>query len=793
MIQSLESRSVAAGRRDPSWRIHPLRPGTKIPMVDDWPTMATSDEAQIRAWWRETPDANMGIATGHGSGIFVLDVDVSTDSRGNAKRGKDSLDRLTAKYGPLPDTYTVRTWSGGLHFYFRMPDWDLTNRNKGLKDAGFPDLDIRGEGGQVAAPPSVVQGKAYTIQNAAPVADAPAWLLDLLKPKDKDRLWKPLAPATRPTAPRIAGDEPFTMPSTLAPNQAAYLRSVWAGEVAKVAAQAGQMDGEGNQTIHDATRRLADFLPYGVWTEDDITAAVLGAVDAWEHPDPGAARTVASALRGAERDGALGALPEPRKAVVPLRAVPDTSTHTATITNGTAALKVVEPTPTSDAEAYTLTDDGNAQRLVDAHGNEIRYVPERAKWLAWEGYRWQWDDAARVRELMKAIARTLPADENADRRHRDYSLSARGTSAALQQACSDARIVARSADLDGHRLHLNTPNGVVNLTTGQTSAADPAELHTRSTAVAPDEDMATPRFKAFLADTFGGNAEMIRFVQRIAGYSASGDVRYHVLPFLYGEGQNGKSVLMDVLRNLLGDYATTAPPGFLTASRQEHSAEIARLQGMRLVVASEVNQGTRFDEARVKELTGGDALTARYMRQDFFTFEPTHHLWLMGNHQPEVKAGGDSFWRRLRLVPFLHRVPDDKKIDGLADILAAEEGPGILAWIVRGAVDVFAGGLREPESVMEATRTYAAEEDHVGRFLEECCRRGGGTHVRLETKRLREAYDTWCHGEGQDPLPGRTFGQELKRRGIGSKPSNGKRFYLDLSLLSDPSVGGWGQ
>ncbi|WP_237773038.1 DNA primase family protein, partial [Streptomyces luteocolor] len=309
-------------------------------------------------------------------------------------------------------------------------------------------------------------------------------------------------------------------------------------------------------------------------------------------------------------------------------------------------------------------------------------------------------------------------------------------------------------------------------------------LHTRSATVAPDPAMPTPRWKQFLADTFGGDTDMTAFVQRLAGYSASADTGIHVLPFLHGAGQNGKSVLMDVLRQVLGDYADTAPAGFLMAGKQEHSEEMARLQGLRLVVASEVNQDAKFDEAKMKELTGGDTITARYMRQSFFSFEPTHHLWLMGNHQPQVKAGGDSFWRRLRLVPFLHKVAEDKKIENLADILVAEEGPGILAWIIRGAIDCFDGGLRAPDAVMDATKVYAEEEDQLGRFLDECCLIGGGEHVKLETKKLRAAYEAWCHAEGEKPLSSSPFGREMKQRGIVKKPSNGKHFYPNLALIA---------
>lgn len=439
-----------------------------------------------------------------------------------------------------------------------------------------------------------------------------------------------------------------------------------------------------------------------------------------------------------------------------------------------------------DERTHRYSDDRNALALIDRFGEDIRYCPDRGKWLAWAGTHWQWSEAGGgiVREYAKRIARSLPETEKEDARYKQSSLSGRGVSSAIMLAQTDGRIVVAMNDLDAHPFELNTPGGRVDLRSGELLSADPGRLHTRLTRLAPDAQMPTPRWSEFLADTFDSDTEMIAFVQRLAGYSASADVRHHILPFPHGGGQNGKSVLMDTLRSLLGDYATTAPPGFLMEGKHEHASEVARLQGLRLVVASEVNQTSRFDEAKLKELTGGDTLTARFMRQDFFTFQPTHHLWLMANHKPQVKAGGDSFWRRLRLIPFNHRVPDEKKIGNLSTLLVSEEGPGILAWIVAGAVNVFSNGLREPESVMAETRAYAQEEDQLGRFLEECCHVGGGTQVQVETKVLRAAYERWCHSEGEQPLTSSPLGRELKLYGIALAKSNNKRFYTNLALIS---------
>lgn len=251
--------------------------------------------------------------------------------------------------------------------------------------------------------------------------------------------------------------------------------------------------------------------------------------------------------------------------------------------------------------------------------------------------------------------------------------------------------------------------------------------HSRATYLAP-EAMPTPRFQSFLVQTFGDDdkgKEMINFLHLLLGYSITGDVGGQVLPFLYGVGANGKSALLDVVIKILGDYADVAPPGFLMERGKfnEHSTELTELHGRRLFVCSELKPHDKFDEARVKLLTGGDRLKARRMRQDFFSFEPTHKLWLLGNHRPEVGTGGHAFWRRIRLIPFERVVPDHRKIDNLAEILVHDEGPGILHWMIQGATAYLTTKppLTGPSVVRTATQAYATTEDHIGRFLAECC------------------------------------------------------------------------
>jgi putative DNA primase/helicase len=436
----------------------------------------------------------------------------------------------------------------------------------------------------------------------------------------------------------------------------------------------------------------------------------------------------------------------------------------------------------------SFTDDGNALELVKTYGDKIRYCPERGRWLIWTGKRWEWCPATGgdVREYCKELARALTEDCKQEISHKRRSLSAAGTTAAMTMAATDQCIVVRLDDLDARPYELNTPGGILDLRTGTLTDSDPAALHTRITACTPDSSKSKKMWTDFLNDTFGKDKALIGYIQRLAGYSAIGEVREHILPFGYGDGQNGKSVLLEALQGVLGDYATTAPGGFLTVSKfPAHDTEIARLAGRRLVICSESQEDDQFDEEKVKRLTGGDTLTARFMRQDHFSFTPTHKIWLVANHKPAVRSGGRSFWRRARLIPFRHQVPDDKVIDNLAALLVGEHGPAVLAWIIDGAVDYINGGLQEPESVMKATRAYRDEQETVARFATECLKFGGGDQVRVPVQRLRAFYERWCNGEDEEAVSAKRLTMDMEKLGAGSAKSGNVRFYTSVTVLSD--------
>src|SRR5271166_196551 len=387
-----------------------------------------------------------------------------------------------------------------------------------------------------------------------------------------------------------------------------------------------------------------------------------------------------------------------------------------------------------------------------------------------------------------ALAEAVKA-RNAAIAWRNYSLSDRGIRAAVRIAKADPDIRISLDMLDTKGFELNTPDGIVDLTTGKLGPHNRESFHTKVTGAGYDPGGDCPKWKAFLDTTFQGNRELIDYMQRLLGYTCVGKVIHHILPFFYGAGDNGKTCLLETVSHVLGDYAIAAPANFLMAGKNEHATEIARLQGQRFVVCSEINQGAKFDEAKVKLLTGGDKLTGRFMRQDYTDFTPTHTLLLVGNHMPNVTAGGHAFCRRLRLIPFRHQV--EEKIDGYDQQLFDEEGAAILAWMVKGSVDVLANGLQTPESVKAATQEYEESEDTVGQFIAECCIRVNGDAFKLPSSVVWQRYSQWCRDNGLEAKSNIIFGRELKNYQVKVGRSNGKNYVYGLQIEDSTDATGW--
>jgi putative DNA primase/helicase len=442
---------------------------------------------------------------------------------------------------------------------------------------------------------------------------------------------------------------------------------------------------------------------------------------------------------------------------------------------------------------YSHTDDGNALRLVDDHHHRFRRVADMRKWFFWDGRRWAIDHEDRaIREAARQLARELPNGDSEQKAFRRNAMSATGIASCTRVAQSDRRISTLAADLDSHPTLINTQSGLLDLRCTELRPHDPKLLITRITAHRVELHAPHPRWDRFLAETFEGDTGLINYMQRVSGLALLGVVVDHVLPFLHGVGRNGKTVFVNVLQGLLGEadlggYALSAPDGFLMAGREnKHETEIARLRGARLVIASEQSSGNRFDEVKIKRLTGGDILTGRMMRQDFFDFHPSHLIMVLSNHLPAVKEGGPAFWRRVRLIPFKHVVPEDQQIPDLADQLLAAEGPAILGWAARGAAQVLASGLGDPDLVLAATEAYRISEDSLASFVQDQCVLGADYWCKIAD--LRARYEHHCRDMACEPISAKAITMRLANEYavISTKHSQLKiRIYRGIGLQDD--------
>ena len=459
-----------------------------------------------------------------------------------------------------------------------------------------------------------------------------------------------------------------------------------------------------------------------------------------------------------------------------------------------ATITALKPATTPEAPVvarrYELTELGLAKRLIDAHGPELRHLVSRNQWLSWQGYRWVPCDATVYRNVID-ISKRLPAGDKAEDAHRKRAQTSRSVKAVVELARTHTDITVEPDELDAQPYELNTPGGIVNLRTGDVSAPDPLRLHTRSTTVAPDFDLPTPGWLTFLADTFAGEPDVEGYIQRLLGVSLCGEVLEQVFAFMYGPtGANGKSTLAEIVQQVVGKgdhgYSLVAPAELLLArQRSEHPAEIARLAGARIVFSSELEDGQAFAEAKVKMLTGKDTLAGRFMQKDWFTFTPTHSLFLTANNRPSVRVGGSAFWRRIRLIAFENQVPEDRRQADLAERLVDEEGPGILAWLINGARDYFAGGIRTPGVVLASTEEYRVETDTVGRFVDEMCETGSpnAQDMHVQVTRFRTAYEAWCAELGEEPVSAKTLTVKLRAFGVQSSRAGAARFYDGIQLI----------
>jgi P4 family phage/plasmid primase-like protien len=431
-----------------------------------------------------------------------------------------------------------------------------------------------------------------------------------------------------------------------------------------------------------------------------------------------------------------------------------------------------------DVVALPNSQDGLAVAFSETHAEWWRYVTPWGQWLWWNGSRWERDRKQRVRHEIRLVCR-----EQAAEREKPGLASASMVSAVEALAKADPRHAADPDGWDRDPWTLNTPDGLLDLKTGVTAAPTPATSVTKITAATPAG--ACPRWNEFLTTIAGGDETLVGYLRRVAGYCLTGVTMEHALFFLYGTGANGKSVFINALSSVLGDYATIAPIEMLMSSQGDrHPTELAKLRGARLVTAIETEHGRRWAESKLKTLTGGDRITARFMNRDFFDFTPHFKLMVAGNHRPSIQNVDEALRRRLHLIPFTVTIPTDQRDPQLAEKLMCE-APGILAWAVQGCLEWQRDGLTPPDAVRLATDEYFHAEDAIGRWLEECCERN--PQRRETSSALFKAWRRWCEENGEFDGSTKNFSTSLSNRGFTPFRSGKARGYRGLALLGRPS------
>ncbi|MCP4306413.1 MAG: hypothetical protein GY788_16415 [bacterium] len=418
------------------------------------------------------------------------------------------------------------------------------------------------------------------------------------------------------------------------------------------------------------------------------------------------------------------------------------------------------------------TDLGNARLLVARHGHELRYSHDLRSWLAWDGQRWRKDSTGeiqrRAKETALAIQRGALDIEDHDRRKKRVEWGLKTESAYLLRtmvdlATTEPGIPITVEALDAGPALMTVNNGTLDLDTCELRAHDPKDLITKLAEVEYDPDPVSPIWEQTLLRIFDGVTAMVEYFQRVCGYCLRGDNQEQVMFVLWGSGANGKSTVIETLRCVLGEYAQQAPADALLKKRGQGgpSPELARMRGARLVVTNETEGGRALSEVTVKQLTGGDTVTARQLYKEYVEFRPDATFFLVTNHLPKVSDTDEGIWRRLQVVPFAVTIPKAEQ-DGTLHAKLLEERAGIFAWMVEGLREWHRQGLNPPPQVTQASGDYRDSMDVVGAFLDECCVED--PDAKVGSTQLYEAFKKWAEDSGNESLAQKDFSERLVER-----------------------------
>ena len=691
----------------------------KHPRITQWQEKATNDIKKIEYWWGMWPQSNVGVMCGQETGFMVVDVDGPTGEE--SLRGRD-----------WPKTHKVKT-GRGCHYHFKWPGLDFTLKN----NAGIlPGIDVKVGKGQVAMPPSThYNGSIYEWEvgpDECEIAEAPAWFVEILKEKygPKKRLEENVK--------KLENNRKQSINNR-------YAIKAFEEEVAAVAFAS---EGSRNSQLNTSAFKLATLVGSGNLDEWDVRRQLAHA---------GRRAGLGDAEVEATLNSAMGAGKKHK------REIPDPkSTMSFKKLKKTASMEgpKEEEKEVPRKRYYTLNNRGNVERLLDLHRGDLKYVREFKDWITWTGKNWARDETAAYSALDDIIVNLYEETKdckNDDTRKKlamfaascgnNNSYSATATLAAKNPGFSISVL-----ELDSDDCKLNLQNGVLSLDDFELLPHNPSFRLMKIAGYGFDENAKCERWEKFLEEVFAGNIGIIEYIQRVIGYSLTGSMAEKCFFFLHGaEGDNGKSVFLELMRELGGEYAKNADIStFLISKNDRVRDDLAALYGARIITTAEPEEGSRFAMSVIKPWTGGDPQTCRELYGKIFTYQPKGKIFLAANNKPAIYERTNAAWSRVHLISFNVTFSKENQDKYLINKLK-DELPGILNWAIEGLKDYRTlGGLYPPKEISEAVAAYRKENDSVRTFVEEICvldKEGS-----VDGPQIYIAYKEFCLNSGLKPL-----------------------------------------
>lgn len=449
-----------------------------------------------------------------------------------------------------------------------------------------------------------------------------------------------------------------------------------------------------------------------------------------------------------------------------------------------------------NSDLILYTDTWNGEQFATRHGKDICYCEEWSAWYIWSGQKWEEDKLRKIQYLAKETVkffykRASEIDDDKERKkfinHIQISEGMTRRKAMIEAASCEKNISISPQIFDQNKWLLNLRNGTLDLQSGELQEHKRENFITKIIDINYNPAADCPTWKDFLSKIFDNNQEIIKFVKKAIGYSLTGLTIEQCIFILHGNGSNGKSTFVNMVKEILEGYAQQTPSETLMEKKNSGGVpnDLARLRGARFVASIETEQGKNFAEALVKQISGDDTITARFLRKEFFEFKPECKIWIATNHKPKIKNTDHAIWRRIKLIPFTVTISEEDKDLNFMDKLRNEK-EGILNWMIEGCKDWQNEGLKTPEVIAKATQNYREEMDVIGAFMDECCISGIG--YRVSAKELYDNYVKWGEENGEYVISQRLFGLRLSERGFEREKCysgvNRKKFvYLGIGLL----------